>query len=285
MVKVSVLMPVYNTQSEHLRASIESILAQTFTDFEFLILNDASTDPRVEEIVLSYSDPRIVYAVNERNLGISGSRNRLLDMAKGEYLAVMDHDDIALPDRFEKQVNYLDAHLHVGVLNTQFSYVGREKVSKLPMDDITIKKHLMIHCGGMCHPSCMLRRSVLEEHGIRYEEIFTPAEDHAIFCRLIPFTTFAALPDVLLQYRAWEGNTSNRKARNMEAAKAGVLSFARRENPELWAMAQVHQIRKWRYRFFGIPVLTKRQTSRGSLWLLFNILPVWRVRESLPKIV
>ena len=100
--KVSVLMPVYNTQSEHLHEAIDSILAQTFRDFEFLILNDCSTDPQVEEVVKSYSDPRIVYAVNERNLGISGARNRLLDMAQGEYLVVMDHDDISLPERFEK---------------------------------------------------------------------------------------------------------------------------------------------------------------------------------------
>ena len=102
MPRVSVLMPVYNTKPEQLREAMDSILAQTFGDFEFLILNDRSTDPQVEEVVKSYSDPRIVYAVNERNLGISGARNRLLDMAQGEYLVVMDHDDISLPERFEK---------------------------------------------------------------------------------------------------------------------------------------------------------------------------------------
>ncbi len=162
-------MPVYNTRSEHLREAIDSILAQTFGDFEFLILNDCSTDSQVEDVVKSYSDPRIVYTVNERNLGISGARNRLLDMAKGEYLAVMDHDDISLSERFEKQVAFLDAHPEVGVLNTQFGTVGKEKSSNIAMDDITIKKALMMHCGDVCHPSCMLRRSVLEEHGIRYE--------------------------------------------------------------------------------------------------------------------
>ena len=83
MPRVSVLMPVYNTRPEHLREAVDSILTQTFTDFELLILNDGSTDPQVEEVVTSYSDPRVVYAVNERNLGISGSRNRLMDMARG----------------------------------------------------------------------------------------------------------------------------------------------------------------------------------------------------------
>ena len=283
MPRVSVLMPVYNTQPEQLREAIDSILAQTFGDFEFLILNDCSTDPQVEEVVKSYSDPRIVYAVNERNLGISGARNRLLDMAKGEYLAVMDHDDISLPERFEKQVAFLDAHPEVGVLNTQFGTVGKEKTSNIAMDDITITKALMMHCGDMCHPSCMLRRSVLEEHGIRYEEMFSPSEDHALFCRLIPHTKFAALPDVLFMYRAWQGNTSHKQAKKMEASTQGVLSFARRENPELWTMAQTHIVRTRRYRLFELVVLTKEQTWRETRWKLFGLLPVWRVKEALPK--
>ena len=283
MPRVSVLMPVYNTRPEQLREAIDSILAQTFGDFEFLILNDRSTDPQVEEVVKSYSDPRIVYAVNERNLGISGARNRLLDMAKGEYLAVMDHDDISLPERFEKQVAFLDAHPEVGVLNTQFGTVGKEKSSNIAMDDITIKKALMMHCSDVCHPTCMLRRSVLEEHGIRYEEMFSPSEDHALFCRLIPHTKFAALPDVLFMYRAWQGNTSHKQAKKMEAATQGVLSFARRDNPELWTMAQTHIVRKWRYRFLGLVLLTREQTWRERKWKLFGVLPIWRVKEALPK--
>lgn len=283
MPRVSVLMPVYNTQPEHLREAIDSILAQTFGDFEFLILNDLSTAPQVEEVVKSYSDPRIVYAVNERNLGISGARNRLLDMAKGEYLAVMDHDDISLPERFEKQVAFLDAHPEVGVLNTQFGIVGKEKSSNIAMDDISIKKALMIHCGDMCHPSCMLRRSVLEENGIRYEEMFSPSEDHALFCRLIPHTKFAALPDVLFMYRSWQGNTSHRQAKKMEAATQGVLFFAHRDNPELWAMAQAHIVRMWRYRLFELVVFTKEQTWRETKWKLFGVLPIWRVKEALPE--
>ncbi|MBR6626217.1 MAG: glycosyltransferase [Mailhella sp.] len=283
MPRVSVLMPVYNTRPEQLREAIDSILAQTFGDFEFLILNDRSTDPQVEEVVKSYSDPRIVYAVNERNLGISGARNRLLDMAKGEYLAVMDHDDISLPERFEKQVAFLDTHPEVGVLNTQFGTVGRAKTSNIAMDDITIKKALMMHCSDVCHPTCMLRRSVLEEHSIRYEEMFSPSEDHALFCRLIPHTKFAALPDVLFMYRAWQGNTSHKQAKKMEAATQGVLSFARRDNPELWTMAQTHIVRKWRYRFLGLVLLTREQTWRERKWKLFGVLPIWRVKEALPK--
>ena len=103
MLKVSVLMPVYKTPEKYLREAIESILAQTFTDFEFLILDDCPTDKTCEAIINSYSDSRIKYQKNPENLGISGTRNKLLSMAKGEYIAVMDHDDISMPDRFENR--------------------------------------------------------------------------------------------------------------------------------------------------------------------------------------
>jgi len=282
MPRISVLMPVYNTRSEHLREAMESILAQTFTDFEFLILNDCSTSAEVEEVIKSYTDPRIIYAVNERNLGISGSRNRLLDMAQGEYLAVMDHDDISHSERFEKQVAFLDAHPEVGVLGTLVENLNDGKIKPRPTDDISIKKLLMIHC-NLSHPSCMMRRSVLQEHGIRYEKIFSPAEDYALFARLIPVTQFAILPETLLKYRAWKGNTSHRQAKNMESAAYGIHAFMRRDNPELWAMAQAHRIRTWRYRLCGLIVMTREQTWRETKWKLFGLLTVWRVKEALHK--
>jgi len=264
---------------------MDSILAQTFTDFEFLILNDCSTDPQVEEVVKSYDDPRIVYAVNEYNLGISGARNRLLDMARGEYLAVMDHDDVSLPERFAKQAAFLDAHPDTGLLNTQFSSLEGGKASRLPLDDLSLKKSLMIHCGGMCHPSCMIRRSVLEEHGLRYEELYSPAEDHALFCRMIPHTKFASLPEVLFRYRAWSGNTSHTSARNMEAAKDGVLDFARRDNPELWAMARCYLRECRRYRILGVPVFSVVKTRRETKLMLFEFIPLWSRKERLPRVM
>lgn len=284
MPKVSVLMPVYNTRPEHLREAVQSVLSQTFTDFELLILNDGSTVQGLEEVVRSFHDPRIVYAENERNLGISRTRNRLMDMAQGEYFAVMDHDDVSLPERLEKQTAFLDAHPEVGVLGCQFSTMDRPGVSRLPLDDVTIKEALLVHCGDMCHPATMLRRSVLVENGIRYEEMFSPAEDHALFCRLIPCTMFAALPDRLFMYRSWSGNTSHRRARTMEAAKQGVLCFARRDNPELWAMARTKLLEIRRYRLLGLPLLTVTRTYKETRWLLFDVIPLWMGRTSLPRI-
>ena len=103
MTKISVLMPVYNTPENYLREAVESILAQTCADFEFLILNDASTDDNVEKVINSYDDKRIRYWQNDRNLGISLSRNKLIGLSRGEYLAVFDHDDVSLPERLENR--------------------------------------------------------------------------------------------------------------------------------------------------------------------------------------
>ena len=203
-------------------------------------------------------------------------------MAKGEYLAVMDHDDISLTERFEKQVAFLDAHPEVGIVGTFTQSISTGKVKMRPTTDVEIKKMLMVHC-NLSHPSCMFRASILNKHGIRYEDMFSSAEDYALFARLIPVTKFAILPEVLFHYRAWKGNTSHRNSKAMEAAALGVQAFIRRDNPELWAMSQAHIIRKWRYRLFEIVLLSKEQTWRETKWKLFDILPVWRQKETLPK--
>lgn len=103
MPKISVLMPVYKTPEPFLREAVESILNQTAENFEFLILDDCPEDRAAEAVIASYDDARIKYFRNERNLGITGSRNRLMEMATGDYLAVADHDDVSLPQRLEKK--------------------------------------------------------------------------------------------------------------------------------------------------------------------------------------
>ncbi len=126
--KVSVLTPIYNTNPVHLREMIESILNQTFTDFEFLILNDSPDNRDIEKIVLEYAkrDKRVKYAKNEKNMGITPSRNKLLKMATGEYVAIFDHDDISVPTRLEKEVAYLDTHPYVGVVSGWLQYFPKQ---------------------------------------------------------------------------------------------------------------------------------------------------------------
>ena len=143
MPKVSVLTPIYNTEPEHLRQAIESILNQTFTDFEFIILNDRPWNTEIEDIVLAYKDARIKYVKNDKNIGISKSRNKLLSLASGEYLAIFDHDDISLPTRLEKQVDFLDKNPMVGVVSSNTEWFPGHHKTNHPSDNLEIKKHLM----------------------------------------------------------------------------------------------------------------------------------------------
>ena len=171
--KVSVLTPIYKTDERFLRETIESVLGQTFGDFEFLLLDDCPEDRR-EAVVRSYDDPRVVYLKNERNLGISASRNKLIGLAKGEYLAILDHDDVCRAERFAKEVAYLDAHPECGVVSgwTKPTCGG---VNAYPEDDHAIKVAMMAGI-SMWHPAAMVRRSALGE--LRYEADFTPVEDY-----------------------------------------------------------------------------------------------------------
>lgn len=233
--KVSVLLPVYNTHEQHLREAIDSILAQTFTDFELVVINDASADANVERIVLSYADPRIRYSANAVNLGISKTRNRLLDLARGEYLAVMDHDDVSLPERFAKEAAYLDDHPDVGVVSCYAEYFQDHRgIERFPVEDADIRVALMNVC-AMFHSASMIRKSVLTDNGIRYEEEYSPAEDYALWCRLIPCTRFHNIPEVLFRYRFHSANTSSTQKARMLRAGVAVRCFAKADYPTLHA--------------------------------------------------
>ena len=122
MKKISVLMPAYNAE-KYIGEAIESILNQTYKDFEFIIINDGSID-RTEDIILSYDDPRIIYLKNKENSGIVASLNNGLKQAKGQYVARMDADDISLPTRFEKQLQYMESNQHIFVLGTSLILFG-----------------------------------------------------------------------------------------------------------------------------------------------------------------
>ncbi len=200
--KISVIMPAYNAQ-DYLREAIDSVLNQNYQDFEFIIINDCSTD-NTEHIILSYTDPRIVYLKNEENLGVARTLNRGLDAAKGEYIARTDADDNCLPDRFTKQVAYLDAHPEVDVLGTasrSFDENGTLFFGYPTIDPEVLKIDFLFSC-GICHPTVMLRKSTLEKHHLRYDHAFNKVEDYEMWCRMMDLgCRITNLPDVLLDHR------------------------------------------------------------------------------------
>lgn len=271
--KVSVLMPVYETDEKYLREAIESILSQTFSDFEFLILDDCPEDPR-EDVVKSYDDKRIKYFKNKKNLGISLSRNKLIEMAGGEYLAVFDHDDISLPTRLEKQVQYLDANPVVGVVSCKMQSMIDKKICSHPTDNHEIKLALMKSC-AMVHPASMIRKSVLVDNNIRYEKEFSPAEDYALWCRLIPHTQFHNLNDeVLLYYRDHPENTTHKQWRKMLEATYAIWEFVKTKNPMLYDEFLSKAERKTWVRLFGLIPLLKlvKRDNRMRIYLFDRIL-------------
>jgi len=206
--KISVLMPVYNTPEEYLREAIESILTQTYTNFEFIILNDGSIN-NVEDVVLSYSDARIKYIKNEHNIGLIKTLNRVLNEAKGEYVARMDADDIAIETRFEKQVNFLDQHKEIDILGTWLEVFPEKEIIKNPATDEKIKEFLLFIGSVIGHPTVMMRKLTLDKYHIKYNEEDIHAEDYGLWVSIMDKVKFANLQEVLLKYRWSDCNISN----------------------------------------------------------------------------
>lgn len=213
MPKVSVLMPVYNTEESYLREAIESILNQTFSDFEFIILNDGSTN-NAQDIILSYKDTRINYVINEKNLGLIKTLNKGLDLAKGEYIARMDSDDISLPERFQKQVDFMDKNQNVHVVGTWYEWFPKCKVQKPAVTDKAIKECLLASSNSIAHPTVMLRKSVIDSLNARYDENYAYVEDYSLWLSLIDKVDFANIDEILLKYRIHPNSVCKVNKRN-----------------------------------------------------------------------
>jgi glycosyltransferase involved in cell wall biosynthesis len=215
--RVTVLMPVFNGE-KYLGQAIESILGQTFGDFEFLIVDDGSTD-RSLEICRSYADPRIRLERNGANLGLITTLNRGIERAGGEFIARMDGDDISFPERLERQVRFLDENPGVGLCGTWYekAFPDRTETVKPPAGDREIRFYLGFE-NVILHPSVMLRKSLLETHGLRYDEACRYAEDYEFWCRCARHTKLAIIPEALVRYRCHPDNTSNRFQAAQKAA-------------------------------------------------------------------
>jgi glycosyltransferase involved in cell wall biosynthesis len=197
--RVTVLMPVYNGE-QYLPEAMESILNQSFTDFEFLIINDGSTDQSVS-IINSYPDPRIQLVENEGNIGLVHTLNRGIDLTKGEFIARMDCDDISMPDRLSKQLALMEQHPEVGVCGGWIEYfMGRQLLMDFPVSDEDIKQALLSY-NPMAHPAVMIRVKVIKTNHIYYDPEYQHVEDYELWARLAAITCFINIPEVILKYR------------------------------------------------------------------------------------
>lgn len=255
MPKISALMPVYNSNLAYLKETIESVLNQTFSDFEFLILNDSPQNLELENFILQFAkkDERIKYFKNPRNLGISGSRNKLIDLAKGEFLAVIDHDDISVKERFEKQVAFLEANEEVGIVGDGIELMSSKKGEFLPTKSVAIKLRLM-HKYAFLHPTTMMRKSILQENQISYNALYSPCEDYKLHCDLIDKTEFANLSEIMLYYRNYD-NTSEQNSAKMDKITEAIIDENKTKYPQLFKLAEYTRMtRETKIDILGLPL-------------------------------
>jgi len=208
---VTVLMPVYNGE-KYLKEAIESVLNQTFRDFEFLIIDDGSADKSAETIK-SFNDARIRLERNETNLGLIKTLNKGLGLAKGKYIARMDCDDISLPKRLSIQVNFMEKHPEIDVCGSWVKVMGlkQEFVNKYPQNHEEARAYLLFNT-PFAHPSVIIRKEVMEKHKLKYDENYKHAEDYELWSRIINYAKVSNIPKVLLHYRMHDESVSKKNS-------------------------------------------------------------------------
>jgi len=225
-------MSVYNGE-KFLEATIQSILGQTYQDFELIIRNDASTD-NSENIIKNFNDRRIIYHKSSQNQGISESRNQLMKLAQGEYWAIIDQDDTAHPQRLEKQVAFLDIHPDISAVGSAIRlFCKNPQAGKIKnfirnlgwiwrQPKLPTLKDALKGCPLM-HPSAMLRGKDFINKNLFYNKLYTPAEDYKLWCdALMAGLKLANIQDTLLYYNLHGENCSIRQKKQMRQADHNV---------------------------------------------------------------
>lgn len=206
MPEVTVLMPVYNAE-KYLREAIESILEQSYSDFEFLMIDDGSTDRSVK-IINSYDDSRIRLVRNEQNLGIGNTLNKGIELASCDLIARMDADDISLTERLMKQYQYMNENPAVSLVSTNIEKITGDGETIHIFEAITdfMYFNLTFHCYGIYHPTVMYRKQAVQDVG-KYP--LAHSEDFKLWSKLIRKYPFYNIPEVLVKYRVSEQSISH----------------------------------------------------------------------------
>lgn len=212
---VSVVMPVYNSE-KYIKEAIDSILAQTYSNFEFIIVYDKSTDKTLD-IIKSYQDERIKI-INGENKGLAAALNKGILSSKGKYIARMDSDDISLPERFEKQVACLNNNPEIGILGTKAQIIENEAITnRFFLEDFYKYKNHIFEIGIVdvlntcvfCHPTVMFNKDILVKDNLFYDNSINGGEDQELWTRAILKTKLAILNENLLQYRVHNSNATD----------------------------------------------------------------------------
>ncbi|MFV0417115.1 MAG: glycosyltransferase family 2 protein [Dysgonomonas sp.] len=210
---VSVLIPCYNVE-KYVEESVNSILKQTYTNLEIIAINDCSTDNTGNILQqLADKDSRITVVNNFKNLRLISTLNKGIELCRGEYIARMDADDISLPTRIEKEVDFLEKNKDHDIVSTQFYAFRSDKPNKYdlnhsPQHDNELRAYMLFR-SGICHPAVLIRKRIFSELGLKFEQQYLHVEDYALWSEAIYKTKIANLPEPLLLYRVHKNQVSS----------------------------------------------------------------------------
>lgn len=264
--KVSVVMPLYNSE-KYIREAIQSVLNQSFTDFEFIILNDGSTDKSLE-IIMSFMDNRIVLINNDCKIHtLVEARNRCFELSRGMYIAPLDSDDIADKDRLKSEVDFLDSHpdyglvgANVRVIDNQGKPTGTVWKENIPDAKIPIR---LLFSNCFSQSSVMIRKEAVPEAGY----IEGTSEDYALWVRISKKWKIARIPLILLNYRVHIENTTSRKAVQLYQAVNDIL-LAQLKDLGIEANFEELAIHRANYTFKGSDKEIKKFIDQREQWLI-----------------
>ena len=219
---ISVLMPVYNVE-QYVRQAIESILSQTYTDFELIIVNDGSTD-RTHEIIYSFQDDRIrIY--NQNNQGISSARNHLIELAAGKYLAWMDGDDISFPFRFERQISFLERHPDFIMVGSSAFIIDKNGKYRKMMFSITQDEKIrwqMLFNNSFANSSVVFRSDIVVKQKLKFSSGLAQ-EDYRFWIELIKFGKSKNILYPLIAYRTHDNQVTKRYEKERNKIKHSII--------------------------------------------------------------
>jgi glycosyltransferase involved in cell wall biosynthesis len=247
---ISCVLAVWNGEA-YLTEAIQSVLTQTFRDFELIVVDDGSTDNTAHILDRIRREDGRVRVQYQSHAGLVTALNLGMSYARGKYIARMDADDVSMPDRFAIQLEYLEKHQEIGICGSWIETFGNgaSDVVKYPGDDGAIRCQLLFS-SALAHPSTMLRRNVLLQHRLQYNETAMHAEDYDLWTRVAPYTRFANVPAVLLRYRVHPKQVGRNLAEKMEASSqtirlAQLSRLGISPTPE---EAQLHHnVSRWRF--------------------------------------
>jgi len=272
-------MPVYNAAG-FLGECIPSILRQSFKGFELLVLDDGSTDASVE-VVRGYADPRIRLERNPGNLGVALTLNRGLEMARGEYIARMDADDKAHPERLACQVNFLDRNPEIGILGSWVRLFGDQVpvIERKPTGPEAVKATLLFDT-PFFHPTVMIRRSLLEAYGLRYDPTYTRTEDYELWSRVADFCNLDNLPKALVSMRV---HAENITATTKEAMTRQTLALLTRHLNKIGISVNIREAAFHHHVGRGRRMSSLDEVHRAEAWIRQIIQAAVRSGKYTPK--